>query len=217
MECWPLIRLVVWCSRETLSLPLMNMFPFSWILRPSDAKQISLNPVDSCFQGEVSFNGNKTFLRGDSFCLFWTRFWVDVFVCFKGVVGACGILVLCDLMRLYHFTQTCRWVCSVELQRGQQNIAVRRKHTFKIYLNLQAIDYFYEKPVSLSNIWWAPIFLRFVFFLASYFLLSGIVKMIVDRGCRWVAALWEGNGEALASFGALWCSCLWWAPGFLLW
>ncbi|XP_029682404.1 transmembrane protein 82-like [Takifugu rubripes] len=52
----------------------MNMFPFSWILRPSDAKQISLNPVDSCFQG---------------------------------VVGACGISVLCNLMRLYHFTQTC--------------------------------------------------------------------------------------------------------------
>lgn len=59
----------------------------------------------------------------------------------------------------------------------------------------------------------------FFFFLASsYFLLSGIVKMmIVNRGCRWVAALWVGNGEALASFGALWCSCLWWAPGFLLW
>lgn len=55
MECWPLIRLVVWCSRETSSLPPMNMFPFSWILRPSDAKQISLNPVDTCFQGEVSF------------------------------------------------------------------------------------------------------------------------------------------------------------------
>lgn len=58
-----------------------------------------------------------------------------------------------------------------------------------------------------------------VFFLASsYFLLSGIVKMmIVDRGCCWVAALWEGNGDVLATFGALWCSCLWWALGFLLW
>uniref|UniRef100_A0A674NHK4 Transmembrane protein 82 n=1 Tax=Takifugu rubripes TaxID=31033 RepID=A0A674NHK4_TAKRU len=29
------------------------------------------------------------------------------FVCFEGVVGACGISVLCNLMRLYHFTQTC--------------------------------------------------------------------------------------------------------------
>lgn len=103
------------------------------------------------------FNGNKTFLRGDSLCLFWTRFGVDYFVCFKGVVGACGISVLCNLMRLYHFTQRCRWVCSVEFQRGQQNIAFRRKHTFKIYLNLQAIDYFYMKPVNLSNIWWTPI------------------------------------------------------------
>lgn len=30
------------------------------------------------------------------------------FPCFKGLVGACGLSVLCNLMRVYYFTQTCR-------------------------------------------------------------------------------------------------------------
>lgn len=61
-----------------------------------------------------SFQSNWKYLRRwvlkvENECTAIVYEWLIFFSpCLKGLVGACGISVLCNLMRVYYFTQTCR-------------------------------------------------------------------------------------------------------------
>lgn len=100
-------QVVAWIYHEW---KILKMFvPVSWILGTSEWTPVGLSPIDNFFQGEFFFSkGNKTlqFFCGKYLPLSFLWCCLD----FKGLVGACGISVLCSLMRVYHFIQPCRWV-----------------------------------------------------------------------------------------------------------
>lgn len=100
-KCWSLIVLMVWWSSGMLPLsPRMDVLPFSWIWGLSDTRKLSLSAIDSC---SLLSNSNKIFFCGNRFSVYFAYIFgrgLAFYFCFKGLVGACGISVLCSLMSL---------------------------------------------------------------------------------------------------------------------
>lgn len=79
-------------------------FPFSWI---PEILPLESNPIDCFFQGELILR--ELWVNNVAQVFHGKYMYKQLWFClrFKGVVAACGVSVLCSLMRVYYFTEIC--------------------------------------------------------------------------------------------------------------